>query len=101
MGGTDFEGCETLLAHEIKNEIIRQRKLGNLTGLSSDDTAFIEGAVELRGNKLANGLRRLTQLLYECSGRKVLLLIDEYDTPLSSLTSLDDCLKVGMKTIQC
>ena len=73
---------------------MRHKSLGNLSNLSHEDNSFLDDLHNLKSNKLANALRRLTQILHECSGRMIVLLIDEHDTPLSSARNIEDCRKV-------
>lgn len=71
----------------ILSELVHQSDfVVHFENLEPDDEDFMNSLrrSELRGIHLANALRRLSQILYKSSGQKVIILIDEYDTPITS-----------------
>ena len=91
MDSRDFESN---YAYALFGEVRRQRALGNFSHISNEDSSFLDNLTNLKGSKLANALRQITQILHGCTGRMIVLLVDEHDTPLSSASNAEDYRKV-------
>ena len=89
VDGLDFRAACAALCRLIGNEALRFSFLSESDKLSSDDKELYNGLTVIKDGKflmtddiLVDSLKTLSQLLYKHYGRKVILLIDEYDVPL-------------------
>ncbi|MCD8334271.1 MAG: ATP-binding protein [Clostridiales bacterium] len=79
--GWEYEDARQGLWSIIGFEARRFRFLENSGQLSQTEQQMFRD-LEMEKGKLENSLRLLSQLLYEHYGKKVVILIDEYDVPL-------------------
>ena len=80
--GLTFTKAKSMLSEIIKDEADRHYVLNSSEALTSvDREAFMK---ILTGNEenIENSLKTLSRLLYKHYGKKVVILIDEYDVPL-------------------
>lgn len=80
--GLTFAKAKSMLSEIIKDEADRHYILNSSEALTSvDKEAFMK---ILTGNEenIENSLKTLSRLLYKHYGKKVVILIDEYDVPL-------------------
>ena len=80
--GLTFTKAKSMLSEIIKDEADRHYILNSSEALTSvDKEAFMK---ILTGNEknIENSLKTLSRLLYKHYGKKVVILIDEYDVPL-------------------
>ena len=80
--GLTFAKAKSMLSEIIKDEADRHYVLNSSEALTSvDREAFMK---ILTGNEenIENSLKTLSRLLYKHYGKKVVILIDEYDVPL-------------------
>ena len=89
VDGLNFEAASSALRAVIGNEAMRFQFLRDSEKLSEDDharykalTRMERGLFALEDEVLVDGLQILSRLLAKHYGRKVILLIDEYDVPL-------------------
>ena len=92
VDGLTFEAAEAALRTVVGNEAGRFRFLKNSDKLSTEEKALYEQLIEtgtaqggifaMPGEALAASLKTLSMLLAKHYGRKVIILIDEYDVPL-------------------
>ncbi len=82
VDGLTFTKAKSMLSEIIKDEADRHYILNSSEALTSvDKEAFMK---ILTGNEknIENSLKTLSRLLYKHYGKKVVILIDEYDVPL-------------------
>ncbi len=79
--GWEYEDARQGLWSIIGFEARRFRFLENSDRLSQTEQQMFRD-LEMEKGKLENSLRLLSQLLYEHYGKKVVILVDEYDVPL-------------------
>ena len=92
VDGLTFEAAEAALRTVVGNEAGRFRFLKDSSNLSTEEKALYEqliktgtaqgGIFAMPGEALAASLKTLSMLLAKHYGRKVIILIDEYDVPL-------------------
>ena len=92
VDGLTFEAAEAALRTVVGNEAGRFRFLKDSDKLSAEEKALYEQLIEtgtaqggifaMPGEALAASLKTLSMLLAKHYGRKVIILIDEYDVPL-------------------
>ena len=89
VDGLNFEAASAALRRIIETEARRFSFLADSSRLDPDDkalyralTAVKDGTFALTEEVLTDSLRTLSELLARHYGRKVILLIDEYDVPL-------------------
>ena len=87
--GGDFSAARAALRRLIGNEALRFHELLNSPALLEDEKRAFQslirvekGVFTMADEILVDSLRMLTQFLAKHYGRKVILLIDEYDVPL-------------------
>ncbi|THH08024.1 hypothetical protein EW145_g2969 [Phellinidium pouzarii] len=83
---------DTSFSFQLGCEINRHQKLGHFAQTEHEDFNSILNLAINNGDsevKLENALFKLSQMLHDATGRKVLVLVDEYDTPVSSTKNPD------------
>lgn len=84
-----WEECQAHVAGQLRHEVLRHAPAWQSADLSPDDRQALEqigrGAGTL-GN-LQDSLRVLSRSLHAASGQEVVLLVDEYDTPIHTAWS--------------
>lgn len=72
------------IAQTVKDEYKRHKELFGHKNLDEEDKRYLERLMNdaLTDVELAASLYRLTQMLYTVHREKVIILIDEYDTPI-------------------
>ena len=90
VNGSSFDTARAMLCSEIGNEALRFSFLKNSEALEEQEKKLYaaltyvtnEGSFDFTDQVLTDSLFLLTKLLCKHYGRKVILLIDEYDVPL-------------------
>lgn len=84
VDGLTFEEAYGMLRRTIREEASRLRLLINSDKIAEDDKQSLVRILEERDtpDDVRDSLKMLSSLLYKHWGRKVIILIDEYDVPL-------------------
>ena len=80
--GLNFQEACSMLRSAIQNEARRHYLLKTSAQLAGEDKRQFEQILLGTYENMADSLRALSQLLFLHYGRKVVILIDEYDVPL-------------------
>ena len=80
--GLDFSSAKRMLCNIIEREINRHYYLKSSESLTDEDRIQFSKMLQGDDDNIEDGIRMLSQLLYKHYGRKVVILIDEYDVPL-------------------
>ncbi len=80
--GLNFQEACSMLRSAIQNEARRHYLLKTSAQLAEEDKRQFEQILLGTYENMADSLRALSQLLFLHYGRKVVILIDEYDVPL-------------------
>lgn len=80
--GLNFQEAYSMLRSTIQNEARRHYLLKTSAQLAEEDKRQFEQILLGTYENMADSLRALSQLLFLHYGRKVVILIDEYDVPL-------------------
>jgi len=93
--GLDYHSAIRKLAFEIRREAKRLNFLETSDILDSDDISEYRRlkTITRHDGQLDESLKLLTDLLYKHYGKKVILLIDEYDVPLENRGNMSTILK--------
>lgn len=86
MDGKDFDEAYSMCATTLQSEARRFKDTVRQSTILDDDDKSQYNALlaeELSTDKVRNSLWLLSSLLYKHYGRKVIILIDEYDVPLA------------------
>lgn len=80
----NFKFCLENIASVIAKTYRQHREALNSVQMLEDDKAYIKNILELNMSqvKLEHSLSRLLELLFKYYNKKIILLIDEYDTPI-------------------
>lgn len=62
----------------------KHRKIFDSSNMNKDDINYVSDILEQKTNQanLESSIKRLIEILHKCYGKKPILLIDEYDTPI-------------------
>ncbi|MCD8118551.1 MAG: ATP-binding protein [Lachnospiraceae bacterium] len=84
--GTDYESARAMAVEVLIEETRRLCFLKDSDCLSENDKSLYARLLDrnMDESTLISGLRNMTELLRKHYGKKVILLIDEYDVPLSA-----------------
>ncbi|KJJ84460.1 protein containing DUF1703 [Candidatus Omnitrophus magneticus] len=79
---TTYRGIKDL----IQNEFLRHKYLKNWTGLEKEEKEYFNKITSLEGSEkdYENSLKTLSLFLERYHNKKVIILLDEYDTPIQS-----------------
>ena len=80
---TGFENASYQICQNIKNQYEKYAFLQNSDVLSEAEKAYFrEVTFEIKREDVAFSLKKLSEFLYRYYGKKVIILLDEYDTPM-------------------
>lgn len=80
--GLTFADAKMMLKSILSTEMDRHYYLKTSEALTDEDKAYFVKMLTGTDENINDSLRRLSQLLYKHYGKKVVILIDEYDVPL-------------------
>ncbi|THH09248.1 hypothetical protein EW145_g2152 [Phellinidium pouzarii] len=80
--GTNLEDMRISFDRIVREEFIRQRRLGHFDHLNDEFREEVRKAVDGTELNGAHAFTALAEVLYIATKKKVILLIDEYDTPI-------------------
>ena len=80
--GLTFTDAKMMLKSILSTEMDRHYYLKTSEALTDEDKAYFVKMLTGTDENINDSLRRLSQLLYKHYGKKVVILIDEYDVPL-------------------
>ena len=85
VSGSDYQEARDMMKGIIGEEARRHRYLMNSDRLDQYDKRVLEALLlkKMETDTLKNSLRNLSEFLYRHYGKKVIILIDEYDVPLA------------------
>lgn len=66
----------------INSEYLRQRDRGLLRNLSKEDNTLSEAIIQGNIRSPSRAFSKLAEMLYKSTRKKVIVLVDEYDTPI-------------------
>lgn len=84
MKGNDKKEFQTCFRYALRSEISRQRRLGTIRQSEMDMLAYSRSGEYGSAHRLEYACYKLVHLLHKNTGRKVIVLVDEYDTPVAS-----------------
>lgn len=81
---SEWGNTRQAISQTVKDEYKRHKELFGKNDLDAEDRRYLDRLMDdaLTDVELASSLYRLTQMLYTIHGEKVVILIDEYDTPI-------------------
>lgn len=82
VDGLTYEQAHSMLKGIIRTEALRHYDLKDSGAVSSEEKLAFEAILSNTSEEVEDSLRLLSQLLFKHHGKKVILLIDEYDVPL-------------------
>lgn len=82
IDGLSFKEAENMLKKLIQTESGRHKELSDSTEISEPQKRELDLLVRGESENLTDSLRLLSEMLCRHYGKKVVLLIDEYDVPL-------------------
>ena len=80
--GLTFVDAKMMLKSILSTEMDRHYYLKTSEALTDEDKAYFVKMLTGTDENINDSLRKLSQLLYKHYGKKVVILIDEYDVPL-------------------
>lgn len=80
--GLTFTDAKMMLKSILSTEMDRHYYLKTSEALTDEDKAYFVKMLTGTDENINDSLRKLSQLLYKHYGKKVVILIDEYDVPL-------------------
>ena len=80
--GLTFADAKMMLKSILSSEMDRHYYLKTSDALTDEDKAYFVKMLTGTDENINDSLRKLSQLLYKHYGKKVVILIDEYDVPL-------------------
>ena len=80
--GLAFTDAKMMLKSILSTEMDRHYYLKTSEALTDEDKAYFVKMLTGTDENINDSLRKLSQLLYKHYGKKVVILIDEYDVPL-------------------
>ena len=80
--GLTFADAKMMLKSILSTEMDRHYYLKTSEALTDEDRAYFVKMLTGTDENINDSLRKLSQLLYKHYGKKVVILIDEYDVPL-------------------
>ena len=80
--GLTFTDAKMMLKSILSTEMDRNYYLKTSEALTDEDKAYFVKMLTGTDENINDSLRKLSQLLYKHYGKKVVILIDEYDVPL-------------------
>ena len=80
--GLTFADAKMMLKSILSTEMDRHYYLKTSEALTDEDKAYFVKMLTGTDENINDSLRKLSQLLYKHYGKKVVILIDEYDVPL-------------------
>ena len=80
--GLTFTDAKMMLKSILSTEMDRHYYLKTSEALTAEDKAYFVKMLTGTDENINDSLRKLSQLLYKHYGKKVVILIDEYDVPL-------------------
>lgn len=82
VDGLRFEDASAMLKRIIRTEASRHYYLKRSETISFEDKQLFEEILSGKNENIVDSLRLISQLLFLHWGKKVIMLIDEYDVPL-------------------
>ena len=82
MEGLTFADAKRMLGTILANEMDRHYYLKTSDALTDEDKAYFAKMLTGTDENIEDSIRKLSQLLYKHHGKKVVIIIDEYDVPL-------------------
>lgn len=80
--GLTFADAKRMLGTILANEMDRHYYLKTSDALTDEDKAYFAKMLTGTDENIEDSIRKLSQLLYKHHGKKVVIIIDEYDVPL-------------------
>ena len=80
--GLTFADAKRMLGTILANEMARHYYLKTSDALTDEDKAYFAKMLTGTDENIEDSIRKLSQLLYKHHGKKVVIIIDEYDVPL-------------------
>ena len=80
--GLTFADAKRMLGTILANEMDRHYYLKTSDALTDEDKAYFAKMLTGTDENIKDSIRKLSQLLYKHHGKKVVIIIDEYDVPL-------------------
>ncbi|THH09260.1 hypothetical protein EW145_g2164 [Phellinidium pouzarii] len=80
--GTTYEEMRENFDFVVRKEFVRQHVLGNFEGLSGFLEEVVQAVLSGKNMQGSHAFEFLAEALYQSTTKKVIVLIDEYDTPI-------------------
>lgn len=93
-----FADAKRMLGTILANEMDRHYYLKTSDALTDEDKAYFAKMLTGTDENIEDSIRKLSQLLYKHHGKKVVIIIDEYDVPLDKAYQ-NGCLRVSKESI--
>ena len=82
VDGLNFEEAKSMLKITIRTEAQRHYELKKSEKVSEENRKLFNDILSGEDERIEDSLRMLSQILFEHYGKKSIILIDEYDTPI-------------------